>query len=251
MSAKVSTVKYHVSGPGAASLSEVEAIRRRFALAWGAMGGSWGVTPSTAAVQGYLLVHGGPVTDRELQDALGLSHRAIRVALEDGVEWGIIRQADEPRRTGQRGPAGRAWLALDDHWEWFRRVIAARKAREGDPVISILEQCLVDASKAGRNAEARDLQARASSLLAFVREFDRALSAVVRARTEVLRKLFAAMSNQDPKDLDRLLAVLADVPEDELSDAMKTMSKMSSTNLRRMLRLAGQPTVARLLGGRP
>lgn len=247
MNAKLATVKYHVSDESGAAVADVEAVRRRFAQAWGAMGGSWGVTPSTAAVQGYLLVHGGPVTDRELQDALGLSHRAIRVALEDGIEWGVIRQADEPRRTGQRGPAGRAWLALDDHWEWFRRVIAARKEREGDPVIAILEQCLVDAGKAGSDAEARALQARASSLLAFVREFDHALSAVVRARTDVLRKLFAALAKQDSRDLDRLLAALSDVPEAELSDALTTMSKMSSANLRRMLRLAGQPTVARLL----
>lgn len=230
------------------SVSEVEQIRRRFAQAWGSMGGSWGVTPSTAAVQGYLLVHGGPVTDRELQDALGLSHRAIRVALEDGVEWGIVRQAEEPRRTGQRGPAGRAWVALDDHWEWFRRVIAARKAREGDPVIAILEECLVDARKAGKSDEARDLQARAASLLGFVREFDHALSAVVRARKDVLRKLFAAMARQNADDLDRFFAAIADVPEKELSDAMKTMSRLSQANLRRLLRLAGQPTVARLLG---
>jgi DNA-binding transcriptional regulator GbsR (MarR family) len=250
MNTKLRTVKYQVSDETAApeAVSEVEQIRRRFARAWGAMGGSWGVTPSTAAVQGYLLVHGGPVTDRELQDALGLSHRAIRVALEDGVLWGIVRQAEETRRTGQRGPAGRAWLALDDHWEWFRRVIAARKVREGDPVIAILEECLVDANKAGRDAEAKDLQARASTLLEFVREFDHGLSAVVRARTDVLRSLFAAMNSQKPDDLDRLLALLADVPEQELADAMKTMSKMSPTNLRRLLRLAGQPTIGRLLG---
>ncbi len=247
MSTRLATVEYEAAGTTGGA-SSVEAVRRRFAQAWGAMGGSWGVTPSTAAVQGYLLVHGGPVTDRELQDALGLSHRAIRVALEDGVEWGVIRQADEPRRTGQRGPAGRAWLALDDHWEWFRRVIAARKEREGDPVIAILEQCLVDAGKAGNDAEAQDLQARASSLLAFVREFDHALSAVVRARTEVLRKLFDALAKQNSRDLDRLLAALADVPEAELGDALTTLSKLSSANLRRMLRLAGQPTVARLLG---
>lgn len=240
MDAKLDTVKYPVS--------DVEAIRRRFALAWGAMGSSWGVTPSTAAVQGYLLVHGGPVTDRELQDALGLSHRAIVVALDDCVRWGIVRRADETKRTGQRGPAGRAWLALDDHWEWFRRVVAARKEREGDPVIAILEECLVDAKKAGSDADARDLQERATSLLTFVREFDHALSAIVRARTEVLRKLFAAMADQDPDDLDRLLAALADVPADELTQAMRTMSKMSRVNLRRLLKLAGQPAVARLLG---
>ncbi|MDL2335606.1 MAG: hypothetical protein QFC55_06215 [Chloroflexota bacterium] len=249
MNARTAIVEHRAAGaPG--DVSRVEAVRRRFAHAWGAMGGSWGVTPSTAAVQGYLLVHGGPVTDRELQDALGLSHRAIRVALEDGVEWGVIRQADEPRRTGQRGPAGRAWLALDDHWEWFRRVIAARKEREGDPVIAILEQCLVDAGKAGNDVEAQDLQARATSLLAFVREFDHALSAVVRARTDVLRKLFAALADQKPADLDRFLAVLADVPEKELSEALTTMSQMSPTNLGRLLGLAGKPGVARLLGAR-
>jgi DNA-binding transcriptional regulator GbsR (MarR family) len=248
MATKPRIVKYHVSEEGRATVSDVEAIRRRFAMAWGAMGGSWGVTPSTAAVQGYLLVHGGPVTDRELQDALGLSHRAIRVALEDGVLWGIIRQAHEPRRTGRRGPAGRAWLALDDHWEWFRRVVAARKAREGDPVIAILEECLLDANKAGPDAEARDLQAKAASLLAFVREFDHALSAVVRARTDVLRRLFAAMADQQADDLDRLLAALANVPEQDLTNAMRTMARMSATNLSRLLRLASKPTVARLLG---
>jgi DNA-binding transcriptional regulator GbsR (MarR family) len=248
MDAKPSTVKYLVSGEDAALVSETEQIRRRFAQAWGAMGGSWGVPPSTAAVQGYLLVHGGPVTDRELQDALGLSHRAIVVALDYCVRWGIVRRADETRRTGQRGPAGRAWLALDDHWEWFRRVVAARKEREGDPVIAILEECLVDAKKQGNDPEAKDLQERATSLLTFVREFDHALSAIVRARTEVLGKLFGSMANQDPDDLDRLLAALAAVPESELTDAMRTMSRMSQANLRRLLKLAGQPAVARLLG---
>jgi len=242
MDAKPSTVKYQVS--------ETEQIRRRFAQAWGSMGGSWGVTPSTAAVQGYLLVHGGPVTDRELQDALGLSHRAIRVALEDGVEWGIIRQAEETRRTGQRGPAGRAWLALDDHWEWFRRVIQARKEREGDPVIAILEQCLVEARKAPNSEDAADLRRRLERLLEFVREFDHALAAVVRAPTDALRKLFSVLATQDDQDLDRLLKALDDIPEDELGAAFKTIARMPAGSVRRLLRLAGRPTVARLIGAR-
>jgi DNA-binding transcriptional regulator GbsR (MarR family) len=229
---------------------EVEQIRRRFAEAWGQMGAAWGVAPSTAAVQGYLLVQGGPVTDKELQDALGLSHRAIRVALADCEDWGIVRRAPEPRRTGSRGPAGRAWMALDDNWEWFRRVIESRKLREGDPVISILEQCLVEARHAGDVEAATDLQARLERLLGFVREFDHALSAVVRARTEALRKLFAVLAKQDPKTLDLLLGNLADLPEDDLVDMVRTLSRMPSGSVRRLVRLAGRPTVARLLGGR-
>jgi DNA-binding transcriptional regulator GbsR (MarR family) len=248
MDGKLGTVKYPVSADD--EPDDVEAIRRRFASAWGQMGAAWGVTPSTAAVQGYLLVHGGPVTDKELQDALGLSHRAIRLALDDCEEWGIVRRAAEPRRSGRRGPAGRAWLALDDHWEWFRRVIAARKVREGDPVIAILEQCLVEARREPDTESSADLRHRLESLLAFVREFDHALSAVVRARTEALRKLFSVLADQDAKTLDRLLAALADVPQDELGDAVRTLSRMPSGTLRRLLRLAGRPTVARLLGGR-
>ena len=231
-------------------LTETEQIRRRFASAWGQMGASWGVTPSTAAVQGYMLVHGGPVTDRELQDALGLSHRAIRLALEDCEEWGIVRRAPEPRRSGRRGPAGRAWMALDDHWEWFRRVIESRKEREGDPVIAILEQCLVEANRVKTADDATDLKDRLETLLGFVREFDHALSAVVRARTEALRKLFKVLSAQDAKALDRLLNSLADIPEDELTSALEAISKLPSGSVRRLMRLAGQPTVVRLLGGR-
>jgi DNA-binding transcriptional regulator GbsR (MarR family) len=248
MASKLDTVKYQVTTDREAG--EVEAIRRRFAAAWGQMGAAWGVTPSTAAVQGYMLVHGGPVTDKELQDALGLSHRAIRLALEDCEEWGIVRRAPEPRRSGRRGPAGRAWLALDDHWEWFRRVIEARKEREGDPVIAILEQCLIEARRAKADEQSKELEARLESLLAFVRQFDHALSAVVRARTEALRKLFSVLASQDAKALDRLLASLADIPEDELGSAVRTIARLPSGSLRRLLRLAGRPTIARLLGGR-
>ena len=38
-------------------------VWRGFAKAWGRMGAAWGVPPSKAEVHGYLLVHGGPLTD--------------------------------------------------------------------------------------------------------------------------------------------------------------------------------------------
>jgi DNA-binding transcriptional regulator GbsR (MarR family) len=250
MSAKLDTVAYPAPPRDVAQVGEVEAIRRRFALAWGAMGASWGVTPSTAAVQGYLLVHGGPVTDRELQEALGLSHRAIRVALDDCVRWGIVRRAEETKRTGLRGPAGRAWMAEDDHWEWFHRVVAARKEREGDPVIAILEECLLAARTVRDADDAKDLQAKLASLLEFVREFDHALSAVVRARTDVLRKLFRALASQDAQTLDRLLASLSGISEEDLAGILKTASRIPPGTVGRLLQLAGRPNVARLLGAR-
>ncbi len=229
---------------------EVEQIRRRFAQGWSEMGAAWGIAPSTAAVQGYLLVHGGPVTDAELREALGLSHRAIRLALASCEEWGIVRRADEPRRSGRRGPAGRAWMALDDHWEWFRRVIQSRKEREGDPVIAILEECLIEARRLSAADQAEDLIVRVESLLGFVRQFDHALSAVVRANTDALRKLFVVLGSQEDETLDRLLETVAGIPEDELADLVKILARLPPGTLRRMLRLAGRPAVGRILGAR-
>jgi hypothetical protein len=99
-------------------------------------------------------------------------------------------------------------------------------------------------------ADAADLQARVASLLGFVREFDHALSAVVRSRTEVLRKLFGALASQDDATLDRLLASLTDISEEELAGVLRTMSRMPKGSVGRLLRLASRPTVARLFGAR-
>src|SRR5688500_9090790 len=48
MASKLDTVKYQVSE--SVDGTDVEAIRRQFAAAWGQMGAAWGVPPSTAAV---------------------------------------------------------------------------------------------------------------------------------------------------------------------------------------------------------
>lgn len=239
-----------VSAPAADADGRVEAIRRRFAEAWGQMGAAWGVAPSTAAVQGYLLAHGGPVTDAELQRALGLSHRAIRLALASCEEWGIVQRADEPRRSGRRGPAGRAWTALDDHWEWFRRVIEARKQREGDPVIAILEECLADVRRISESEQSAHLAQRLEALLEFVRAFDDVLSGTLRADTDALRGLFGVLARQQPDELDRLFQVLAQVPEDELARALGAISRMSPGAVRQLMRLVGTPAVSRLVGRR-
>jgi DNA-binding transcriptional regulator GbsR (MarR family) len=230
--------------------ANIEDVRRGFARAWGRMGAAWGVPPSTAEVQGYLLVHGGPLTDAEIRDALGLSHRAVRLALEDCEAWGIIKRAADVRRSGRRGPAGRAWLAVDDHWEWFHNVIAGRKEREGDPVIAILEDYYVEAKALGEGAEASDLRGRIGSLLVFVRQFDHALAAFVRADPERLDKLFRVLNRQDSAALDALFAKLGSLPEDELEAAVQTIAKLPSSTVRQLLRFAGRPGILRVLGGR-
>lgn len=225
---------------------EAEAIRRDFAAGWGRIGAAWGVAPSTATVQGYLLAHGGPLTESEIRDALGLSHRAALIALAECESWGLIEQA-ERRRSGQRGPAARAWVPVGDHWEWFRRVAAVRKERETDPVLPLLEECRARAEA----VTAHPLLRRLEELVTFVHLFDRGIATVVATDSAALARLFAVLGRLDEATMQRLIDKLAGLPEEELAAAARSASRLPDGTLRRLLRLAGQPALARLLGGRP
>jgi DNA-binding transcriptional regulator GbsR (MarR family) len=170
--------------------SSVEEIRRSFARAWGEIGAAWGVAPSTATVQGYLLAHGGPLTEPEVRRALGLSHRAASLALGQCEEWGLIHRAPGARRSGQRGPAAIAWEMVGDHWEWFRRVAAARRERETDPVIPVLQRCVAQA-RAAETDDAGELESRLASLLEFVQRFDRGVEVIVSGEPQAIASVFA------------------------------------------------------------
>ena len=97
--------------------NRAEQMAREFARAWGQMGPLWAVPPALARVHGYLLVRRIPLSEREIREALGLSHRAASLALSECEAWGLVRQV-EPRRSGRRGPAGMAYQAVEDHWRY-------------------------------------------------------------------------------------------------------------------------------------
>src|ERR687898_1288615 len=183
MDQKRATVKSHESHQnGARASKRAEAIRLRLADAWGEMGAAWGVAPAIARVHAYLMARQEPLTEREVREALGLSHRAASLALAEAESWGLVQRVPEPRRVGRRGPAGTAFLAVNDHWQWFGRVIAERKVREGDPAVAVLEQKASEAAEAARarpdDAELAALQEWLSAFLVFVRLFDRAVGLV-------------------------------------------------------------------------
>lgn len=224
-------------------MDDAEAIRRDFAAGWSRIGAAWGVTPSTAAIQGYLLLHGGPLTEAELRETLGLSHRATLLALADCETWGLVEQT-APRRSGRRGPPGRAWVAVGSHWEWFRRVAASRKERETDPVLPLLEDCRRRAEASG----SKDLEVRIGTLLTFVRDFDRGVGAVVQADSQTIAHVFGVLGRLDDETLGRLLTALASVPPGDLADAARAMAGMNSQLLRGFVRLAGRPAIARIIG---
>lgn len=233
--------------------SAAEELRRSFAAAWGSIGASWGIAPSTATVQGYLLVSDGPLSEPEVRRALGMSHRATSLALQQCEEWGLIERADAPRRSGQRGPAATAWTVVGDHWEWFRRVAAARKQRETDPVVPVIARCATQAREAATGHADPDmvrLTTRLDSLLGFVHRFDRGVEAFVRGDARSIEGLFAALDRLEPATVERLWTMLGELGPDDMARALEALSKLPPAAARRLVALADQPVLQKLIGVR-
>jgi DNA-binding transcriptional regulator GbsR (MarR family) len=231
-----------------------EHIRREFALAWGEIGAAWGVTRSTASVQGYLLAHGGPLSEPEVRRALGLSHRAASLALAECEEWGLIERAPVARRIGQRGPAAAAWTPVGDHWEWFRRVTEVRKEREMDPVLPVIERCAALAREAAaRNRGDRELarlRDRMRELRTYVLRFDHGVGAFVRGDPRDIERLFAAVDTLDQATIARLWRLVGDLEPDEMARALRALASLSPGAVRRLITLADQPVLLKLIGSR-
>ncbi|MBX3032240.1 MAG: hypothetical protein KF809_19020 [Chloroflexi bacterium] len=229
--------------------SQAESIRREFAHAWGRIGAAWGVAPSTAALQGYLLLHGGPLTSSELQEALGLSHRATRTAIAECEAWGLIERAAAPRRGGARGPAGAAWVPVGDHWEWFRRVAASRIERETDPVLPLLDGYLAEVRTASPDApELAELRERLEGLVEFTHRFDRAVALVVQLDSADIGRLFEVLARIPDDQVGSLLRTVAALPPEEAVAAADLLAGLSPAGLQRLVRMARQPAVAKVLG---
>ena len=236
-----------------APLSPAESLRRSFAAAWGEIGAAWGVAPSTATVQGYLLVSDGPRSEPEVRRALGMSHRAASLALSQCEEWGLIERAESARRSGQRGPAATAWAVVDDHWEWFRRVARARKERETDPVLPVIERCVSQARAAAARAEdpeLADLGNRFSALLDFVRRFDHGVEIFVRGDARAIEDVFAVLDRLDEATVDRLWKLVGELGPDEMVRAITALSSLQPAAARRLIALADQPVLQKLIGMR-
>src|SRR4051794_10735497 len=256
MSDKPATVKAQVIDGGAATHPSngtsaptetqttdktAEEIRIELAEAWGDMGAAWGVPPAIARVQAYLMARQEPLTEREVREALGLSHRAASLALAEAESWGIVERVPEPRRVGRRGPAGTAYLAVGDHWQWFGRVIAERKVREGDPIVAVLEAKVAEAAAAlerrPEDAELAALREWLSTFLVFVRLFDRAVGLVPQLEPRELERSLQLLGRIPDATILRLFDLLGGLEDDDVTDLVDALSRLSPTAARRATRL--------------
>lgn len=218
-----------------------EEIRLRLAEAWGEMGAAWGVAPAIARVHAYLMARQEALTEREVREALGLSHRAASLALSEAEAWGIVERVSEPRRVGARGPAGAAYRAVGDHWQWFGRVISERKLREGDPVIAVLERTLREAREAveqhADDADLKELQDWLSAFLVFVRLFDRAVGLVPLVEPRELERGLRLLGRVPDEAVLRLFNLLDALDEEDVLRLIDSLSRLSPAAARRSVGL--------------
>ena len=238
MNVEPATVKSHLLAGGSPVAEE---IRLRLVDAWGAMGAAWGVAPAIARVHAYLMTRQAALTEREVREALGLSHRAASLALADAEAWGLVERVSEPRRIGRRGPAGAAYQAIGDPWRWFGRVVAERKVREGDPIIEVLETAAAEVVQASlANPGDRELVALRewlATFLVFVRLFDRAVGLVPRLEPRELERALRLLGEVPDDTVLRLVTLLASLPDDDVLGLVEAVSHLSPTAARRATKL--------------
>lgn len=221
--------------------SPAETIRLRLANAWGEMGAAWGVAPAIARVHAYLMARQQPLTEREVREALGLSHRAASLALAEAEAWGIVERVHEPRRVGRRGPAGVAYRAVGDHWRWFGRVVAERKVREGDPIVTVLERTAADAEAAAAahpdDPDVAALRDWLSAFLSFVRLFDRAVGLLPQLEPRELERGLRLLGDVPDEAILRLFHLLGSLEDRDVLELVDALSRLSPTAARRATRL--------------
>lgn len=113
----------------------------RFVLHWGEMGGFWGVNRSVAQIHAFLMTAEKPMTAEDIATALEMARSNVSNSLKELQNWNLVR------RVPVRGDRRDHFEAEVDVWEVASRIAAGRKAKEIDPALDTLRQCVADAEK--------------------------------------------------------------------------------------------------------
>jgi len=153
----------------------------RFVVAWGEMGEVWGVNRSVSQIHALLYISDRPLAAEEIAERLKLARSNVSTSLKELLSWSLIR------RVSVLGDRRDFYEAEADVFEMVRRIAANRKAREIDPAIAALRQCLAAAESDARvSGEARK---RFRTMLDFTEGVARSFDEVMQLPTPVLAKL--------------------------------------------------------------
>lgn len=147
----VSEIKLEDLAPGATPASglALSPLARRFVLHWGEMGSRWGVNRTVSQIHALLFLIGRPLHAEEIADTLEVARSNVSNSLRELQNWKLIRVV---HLLGDRRDH---FETARDVWELFRVVVSERKAREFEPTIGVLRECVNDSSFAKEEAGAQ------------------------------------------------------------------------------------------------
>src|SRR6478736_3832237 len=108
---------------------------RQFVLAWGDMGGQWGVNRSVSQIHALLYLSEKPLTADDIAETLAMARSNVSNSIKELLSWNLIR------RVPIRGDRRDHFEAETDVWEMAARIAAGRKEREIDPAVDALRTC--------------------------------------------------------------------------------------------------------------
>lgn len=135
------------AGPDAGPVDpRLAAARQRFVDLWSRMASTWGISRTMAEVHALLLMADEPRNADEVMAELDISRGNASMTLRRLVEWELVS------RVHLRGDRKEYFEAETDVWRMFRTILAQRKKRELDPLLTELGSCRVEDIKNASSA---------------------------------------------------------------------------------------------------
>jgi DNA-binding transcriptional regulator GbsR (MarR family) len=124
-------------------------VGRRFVLHWGEMGWRWGVNRTVSQIHALLFLVGRPLHAEEIAGLLQVARSNVSNSLRELENWKLVRVV---HLVGDRRDH---YETAQDPWELMRVIVRERKAREFDPTVAMLRDCVNDPMFAKQDAGAQ------------------------------------------------------------------------------------------------
>jgi DNA-binding transcriptional regulator GbsR (MarR family) len=145
--------------------------REEYLAEWGALGSAWGVNRTMSQIHALLMIAPRPLNTDEIMEELAISRGNAHANLKELQAWGLIRP------VAIKGERKEHFEAEKDVWTVVQRIARARRRRELEPVLQVLERGL--ASTQGlAGAEVKAFRKQLAELRRFARLADSVMQRV-------------------------------------------------------------------------
>jgi len=111
-------------------------LEGRFVQHWGEMAARWGVNRTVAQIQALLYLRGRPMNAEEIAAALEVARSNVSASLRELQNWDLVRVVH------LKGDRRDHVETVQDPWALLRILVRERKAREFDPTVAFLRECV-------------------------------------------------------------------------------------------------------------